>query len=504
MKAASGPEILPALSANEYEAAFEIMPASLWLIDSSGLKRLFDLWRAQGVTDLRAWFTSDPARVLACYNQLAVLRVNRHTLTMLGAADLSQLLGQILYPQDMMAAHAEELIQRWNGQSITTTKAALTMRSGLQVSVRVESRVLPGHEADWSRVLYVVNEISAEDDARRQLALSEAYARGLFEQSPVSLWVEDFSGVKALFGRCRAKGITNLARHIQSHPEFAQSCLRAIRVLEVNQHTVNLFGAVDEAELLSRIDAVFQGEVQSYFIEELIELWNGKLQQQHEVMNFTLRGEPLNLIMHLTIMPGYEHDWSRVLVALTDISARKKAEASLAYLGKYDVLTRVYNRSFYAGEIHRLETSGQFPVCVIVADLNGLKPVNDKAGHAAGDAMLRRAGEVLSQAAEPPCSVCRIGGDEFVILMPGTMPAEAEKTIAAIKKLTSFNNQFHATAHELSFSIGHAVCEAGGRIEAAIQEADLLMYQAKRDYYASAAGRSRRRDKALSEPARRP
>jgi diguanylate cyclase (GGDEF)-like protein len=261
---------------------------------------------------------------------------------------------------------------------------------------------------------------------------------------------------------------------------------------------------VDEAELLSRIDDVFQGEVQSYFIEELIELWDGKLQQQHEVLNYTLNGEPLNLILHLTIMPGYEHDWSRVLVALTDISARKKAEASLAYLGKYDVLTRVFNRSFYVEEIHRLETSGQFPVSVIVADLNGLKPVNDKFGHAAGDAMLRRAGEVLSQAVEAPCTVCRIGGDEFVILMPATMPQQAEIIIGTIHKLTRLNNQFHAAAHALSFSIGHAVCEAGGRVEAAIQQADLLMYQAKRNYYASTASRNRRRDKALSEPARRP
>src|SRR4029077_12038351 len=91
--------------------------------------------------------------------------------------------------------------------------------------------------------------------------------------------------------------------------------------------------------------------------------------------------------------PAHEHDWSLVQVALTDITARKKAEAYLEYLGQHDVLTKLYNRSFYVDELNRPERKGPFPVTIIVADLNGLKAANDQWGHAAGDALLRRAGE---------------------------------------------------------------------------------------------------------------
>ena len=107
-------------------------------------------------------------------------------------------------------------------------------------------------------------------------------------------------------------------------------------------------------------------------------------------------------------------------VALTDITARKKAEAYLEYLGKHDVLTKLYNRSFYVDELNRLERKGPFPVTVIIIDLNGLKAANDQLGHAAGDALLRRAGEVLSKAVDKPSYAARIGGDEFALLMPGT------------------------------------------------------------------------------------
>lgn len=74
-----------------------------------------------------------------------------------------------------------------------------------------------------------------------------------------------------------------------------------------------------------------------------------------------------------------------MLVALTDITARKKAKAYLELLGKHDVLTKLRNRSFYVDELNRLERKGPWPVTIIMADLNGLKRVSDQLGHAAGD-----------------------------------------------------------------------------------------------------------------------
>ena len=135
------------------------------------------------------------------------------------------------------------------------------------------------------------------------------------------------------------------------------------------------------------------------FAEQLQDLWDGKTFQQREVVNYSLAGDAVNIHMQFSVPDSNLHDWGLVLLSLVDITARKKAEAYLEYLGKHDVLTQLRNRAFYAEELNRLTRKGPWPLSVIAIDLNGLKVVNDEQGHAAGDSMLRRVGEVGKGAA---------------------------------------------------------------------------------------------------------
>jgi diguanylate cyclase (GGDEF)-like protein len=344
--------------------------------------------------------------------------------------------------------------------------------------------VLPGHGHDWSRVLVALEDVTARESARRALALSEQYARGLFEHSPVSLWVEDFSSIKRLMDEIRCRGITDLRVFTDVHPEFVARCMSEIRVIDVNKHTLSLFSAPDKATLLSRLSDVFRDEMQEHFREQLIDLWQGQLFQQREVVNYTLDGSELHFHLQFSVLPGHEHDWSLVQVALTDTTARKKAEAYLEYLGQHDVLTKLYNRSFYVDELNRLERKGPYPVTIIVADLNGLKVANDQWGHAAGDALLRRAGEVLSEAVLKPNHAARIGGDEFAILMPAADEREGELMMANINRLIDINNQFY-TGLTLGLSMGAATSRPDDRLESVVKRADMRMFQSKREFYSS-------------------
>ncbi len=140
------------------------------------------------------------------------------------------------------------------------------------------------------------------------------------------------------------------------------------------------------------------------------------------------------------------------------------------------------NRSFYIDEINRLERKGPFPVTAIAVDVNGLKAVNDQLGHAAGDALLRRAGEVLGKAVEKPFQAARIGGDEFVLLLPGTDERGGEAVMAGIRQLVEVNNQFYS-GMPLSFAMGAATAQDGERLEAMLQRADAVMYTEKRAHY---------------------
>lgn len=464
---------------------FDLAPVSLWLEDYSELKTLFHVLRAQGVTSLAAYFEEDEARIRTCASKLRVLKVNKRTLDLFEAGGLHDLVGNLdrVFREDSLAVHAQELVALWDGHLHFSNRAVNYTLSGRRLDVEITGTVLPGHEDSFSRVLVAVQDVTEREQARAKLLDSEGYARGLFEYSPVSLWVEDFSAIRHLLAEVRQCGIVDFPVFLDVHGEFIQRCMSEIRVIDVNDYTLRLFRAPDRNTLLERTGDIFRDRMRQPFAEQLKHLWDGNLFHQLEVINYSLTGEEIYLHLQFSVMPGHEDDWSMVLIALTDITARKKAEAYLEYLGKHDELTKLYNRSFHVEEINRLERRGHYPISIIMIDLNGLKEVNDEWGHQAGDALLRRAGEVLNKAAAEPYFACRIGGDEFAILMPKADENAAQTLMAQIEELFAINNQFYSTP--LRAAMGCATARDGMRLEQAIRAADQAMYDAKQSYYSS-------------------
>ncbi len=476
----------------DFEQMFELAPVSLWLEDYSGVRKLFARWRAEGIVDLGEHLRTHPERLGDFGEAIRVLKVNRRTLELFAAPDQATLeagLAQV-FSGDMHEYVIPEVLQLWHGASEFSNQTVNYTLDGRRLDVHIRGRILCGHEDSWDRVLVSLEDNTEALAARRQLQASEQYARGLFEHSPVSLWVEDFSQVRRLLDGLRARGIEDFKTFLKVHPEFADQCMREIRVIDVNRLTLQMFGAASKDELLARIHKVFRGEMRESFAEQLLDLWEGQLFQLREVVNYNLGGEPLHIHMQFAVLPGHQYDWSMVLVSLVDITARKKAEAYLEYLGKHDVLTGLRNRAYYTEELGRLSRKGPLPVGVLVIDLNGLKSLNDEQGHAAGDAMLRRAGEVLSKAVDQPACAARIGGDEFVILIPDGDERSVHAMVERLASLQEMNNQFYP-GRALSLAVGTAVAQTGEQLEAAVQQADRAMYAQKARYYAS-SGNERR------------
>lgn len=485
---------VPPSSSDDLAQMFDLAPVSLWLEDFSGLHALFTRWRAEGVRDLRQHLHGHPDRITACTRELKVLRVNRRTLELFGASDEATLLARLdlVFRDDMLERHVDELVHLWNGATSYTSQTVNYTLDGRRLDVLLRVRVLPGHESHWDRVLLSLEDITTREHARDALVRSERYAQGLFEHSPVSLWVEDFAAVKHLIDDVRQRGIVDFRVFTQVHPEFVERCMAEIRVLDVNRQTLTMFRAPDKGTLLKRLPDIFRDEMRQPFTEQLIDLWEGKLFQTRETVNYALDGEPVHVHMQFAVLPGHERDWSRVQVSLTDITARKKAEAYLEFLGKHDALTRLRNRSYFDDELNRLERKQTHPVALLVIDLNGLKQINDEQGHRAGDALLRRAGEVLAEAVSAPATAARIGGDEFAVLLPGADAAAAEQLEQHLLQLVELNNQYHSDV-PLRLAIGIAVAQPGERLEAALHRADAGMYAQKMRYYRTSEHDRRRR-----------
>jgi diguanylate cyclase (GGDEF)-like protein len=214
----------------------------------------------------------------------------------------------------------------------------------------------------------------------------------------------------------------------------------------------------------------------------LLHLWGGDSAFETECVNYTLQNEPIYVRLHLAVYPGFEQTWERVLVSLEDITARRKAEEYLRYLGTHDVLTGLYNRAYYQDEIRRLSGGRRYPITILMADVNGLKKINDSLGHEAGDKIIRRAAEVLRAGFRQEDVVARIGGYEFAVIMPQTDAETAEETLTRLETLLRLNNKFYGEP-QLSLSVGIATAAPGEDLETVMRRADDEMYRRKREYY---------------------
>lgn len=167
-----------------------------------------------------------------------------------------------------------------------------------------------------------------------------------------------------------------------------------------------------------------------------------------------------------------------VVMHVNDITGQKRAEEDLQYISVHDSLTGLFNRFYADAEIRRLAASRLRPISVIVIDLNDLKKVNDEQGHAAGDLYIKNTAMLLKQTFRPEDMTARIGGDEFLIMLPEVDEPTCEQAINRLhENLFRFNQR--ATGQPLGLSAGWATACREDNLMERIREADARMYREK-------------------------
>lgn len=121
------------------------------------------------------------------------------------------------------------------------------------------------------------------------------------------------------------------------------------------------------------------------------------------------------------------------VITFMDITNRKKREEEIQYLNYHDILTGLYNRRYFEDSRDKIDTPDNLPLSVIFADINGLKMTNDIFGHASGDKLIKESAKILMESCRGNDIIARVGGDEFVILLPKTKEENAKKILSRIK-----------------------------------------------------------------------
>ncbi|GAA2605478.1 hypothetical protein GCM10010399_40620 [Dactylosporangium fulvum] len=167
-----------------------------------------------------------------------------------------------------------------------------------------------------------------------------------------------------------------------------------------------------------------------------------------------------------------------IVINARDITDSREMQDRLAHDAYHDPLTGLPNRR----RLHeRLATSlRSSPVGVLYVDLDGFKPVNDELGHEAGDELLRQVGERLSSVLRPTDVLARVGGDEFVLLLPGVGPADNGAGLCTrLRELIREPFEIHGNEVRIGASIGLHLAAPGERPDDVLRTADQAMYAVK-------------------------
>ena len=235
--------------------------------------------------------------------------------------------------------HEEELIK-----SGTVTPTGTPPISWLGVPLRLQGKpigviavqVYHGTyrytERDRDVLSFVADQIAAAIDRQRAAAAireSELRYRSLFEDAPVALWEEDFFELDKRLKQALPPRTGDVAAWMHTHPDVVRELASLVRVVDVNRAALKLTGAGQKREVIGSLMSSMPDEALERFELELVHIAAGDPSFQWEGPASTVHGEHLFIATQWMVAPGGEKNLHRVLVAMTDVTDRVRAERAL-------------------------------------------------------------------------------------------------------------------------------------------------------------------------------
>ena len=199
----------------------------------------------------------------------------------------------------------------------------------------------------------VVEDITERKRAEEQIHESEYRYRNLFENAGIAIWEEDLSEVKNYIDKLKETGIRDFRLYFEKRIDEVIKCASLVKLLDVNNEVLHVVKAKSKEEVITSLPAFFIEESLDAAREEIIALAEGKMRIEGEMPIKIMDGEIRQILFQLTVVPGCEDTWEKVLFSFIDITERKQIEESLK------LFRTLLDKSNDAIEVIDLET-GQF------------------------------------------------------------------------------------------------------------------------------------------------
>lgn len=274
----------------------------------------------------------------------------------------------------------------------------------------------------------------------------------------------------------------NLETTLMSVTDGVISCNRDGKIIFINRMAESLTGWQEENALGRDVEEVYHvvhdptREKREDLVKKVIQERNVWEFSNHAIL-ISKDGIERAIEDSASLLLDEENTIQGAVVVFRDYTEKRNKMDQVEFLSYHDKLTGLYNRRFFEEEMNRLDTERNLPFSLIMGDVNGLKLMNDSFGHVLGDELLQKVADVLREGCRNDEIIARIGGDEFVILLPKTDADQADHIVRRIKDLCT---RQRVNALEVSISFGaETKREAEEDLQEILKKAEMKMYQEK-------------------------
>ncbi|MDX8399957.1 MAG: diguanylate cyclase [Gallionellaceae bacterium] len=316
--------------------------------------------------------------------------------------------------------------------------------------INVTISATPIMYGDTPAIISLIQDITERKLSDEKLQKSEARMRAILDNVPYLIWLKDTDG----------------------------------RFIAVNEAFFKITGLATPQEVLGKTDFdLWPEELANKYRADDVEVTSTRKQKLSEDVHIENGEAHWVETFKAPIMDAHGQPLGTTGFA-QDITVRKNAEGKIRHLAHYDTLTDLPNRTLFSDRLQQaLSTSkrDKTRMALMFLDLDKFKPINDEYGHHVGDLLLQEAAKRMQDCVRESDTVARIGGDEFVVLLP-IIESQQDALLVAEKIRTALNQPFVIVGHSLNISSSTGIAiypEHGINENTLFKNVDSAMYYAK-------------------------